>query len=376
MLYKTRASAWRLVPRPTPEGALLAIDPSTGEVPVILGGSDFDSSQLNRAFSLRQTGSVIKPALYALAYELGLAPSKVLSGTPYREGTYNPAGAKGDGDMTVWQGLTRSKANISLRVMRYVLDRVGLDELNAWGRALGLTTPFEGYLAEVLGANQTLDSILNPFCAYLRGGRRCPRVPVTLVRDKHGDILEDHRIFHGAFNRGRDTLFGFVNLTTEQPEQVIRPEIAEIMRANLTQVVVAGTARAVGDLGVPAGGKTGTLPFDHWFIGFIDGMLAGVWIGPDNHERFLGREKKRSGLFSAASALPVWRSFAASWLAHREQPRRALHVLDGLSWPKVHPISGLLDDEGLAMPHVKGSEPRVRKEEKQLMNFDSDMWSL
>lgn len=368
---------WELADVPNPEGAVLMVDPATGEIPALVGGRDFDASEVDRTKALRQTGSLIKPVLYALAYDLGLAPSAVFSGTPYREGAYNPDGPKGDDDLTAWMGLAKSKNNISLRVMRYVLDRVDTAALTAWTRALGLSRPLEGYLSEILGANETLDDMLNPFCTFWRGGAPCPRTPLYLAVDETGAVLEDARVFSSPFNRGVDTLFGLVNATREAPAAVVRPELAELMTANLADVVRVGTSTALKALEAPAYGKTGTLPFDHWFVGGLDGLLAGVWLGADLHERYLGREKRKSGLFAAKSALPVWLDVGQGWLAARTNPARSPRLLDDLTVPRVDPVTGLLDDEaGVPMPHLRGTEPVVRKQEQVLEGFEDDLDEL
>ena len=364
------AKAW-------PEGAVMLVDPATGEVPALVGGRDFDRSEVDRTRAVRQTGSLIKPALYALAYDLGLTPSTVFSGTPYREGAYNPDGPKGDDDLTAWMGLAKSKNNISLRVMRYVLDRVDPPGLSAWTHALGLTLPLEGYLSEILGANQTLDDMLNPTCVFWRGGDACPRTLLTYAVDQQGAVLADARSFSSPFNRGVDTLFGLLNETAPRGEPVVRPAVAELMTENLLQVVQNGTSTAAKVLEVPALGKTGTLPFDHWYVGAVDGLLAGVWLGADRHERYLGREKKRSGLFAAQDALPLWIDVTRGWLAARTNPTRAPRLLDDLTYPKVDPVSGLLDDqEGVPMPHLRGTEPVVKKQEQVLEGFENSLDDL
>src|SRR6185503_5737668 len=59
----------------TPQAALVALDPKTGEVLAMTGGRDYGESQLNRATdAARQPGSVFKPFVYAAALESGMSP--------------------------------------------------------------------------------------------------------------------------------------------------------------------------------------------------------------------------------------------------------------------------------------------------------------
>ena len=63
------------------QAALVAVDPSTGDILAMVGGRDFRQSQFNRAWrSKRQPGSAFKPFLYAAALAHGYSPVSVLSG--------------------------------------------------------------------------------------------------------------------------------------------------------------------------------------------------------------------------------------------------------------------------------------------------------
>ena len=63
------------------EAALVALDPTTGEVRAMVGGRDFKSSRFNRAMqALRQPGSAFKPFVYAAALESGYTPASLITG--------------------------------------------------------------------------------------------------------------------------------------------------------------------------------------------------------------------------------------------------------------------------------------------------------
>src|SRR6185295_18496059 len=52
------------------QGALLAIDPRTGEILALVGGRSYNQSQYNRVTDARrQPGSVFKPFVYLSAFE-------------------------------------------------------------------------------------------------------------------------------------------------------------------------------------------------------------------------------------------------------------------------------------------------------------------
>src|ERR1017187_3159213 len=57
---------------PTPQVAMVAIDPHTGEVKALVGGRNYGLSQLNHSLAKRQPGSIFKPFVYAAALDTGV----------------------------------------------------------------------------------------------------------------------------------------------------------------------------------------------------------------------------------------------------------------------------------------------------------------
>ncbi len=67
--------------KPTLQGALVAIDPATGNILALVGGRDYQRSAFNRASrSRRQPGSAFKPFVFAAALERGRSPVSTLTG--------------------------------------------------------------------------------------------------------------------------------------------------------------------------------------------------------------------------------------------------------------------------------------------------------
>ena len=63
------------------QAALVAMDPQTGNLLAMVGGSDFATTPFNRAVrSRRQPGSAFKPFVYAAALERGLSPVSTITG--------------------------------------------------------------------------------------------------------------------------------------------------------------------------------------------------------------------------------------------------------------------------------------------------------
>ncbi|HOV80617.1 MAG TPA: transglycosylase domain-containing protein [Bacillota bacterium] len=76
------------------EGALVAIDPRTGEIRAMVGSNNHGESQLNRSLAKVQLGSAFKPVLYAAALEKGYTAGTTIICEPanyqLENGSYEP----------------------------------------------------------------------------------------------------------------------------------------------------------------------------------------------------------------------------------------------------------------------------------------------
>ncbi len=343
---------------PRPEAALLAIEPRSGYVPALSGGADFDTSQVDRTRAVRATGSNVKPVYYSKAYDLGIAPSAVLSGAPFREGDWTPETGHDAEDLTLWEALTRSENAVSLRVFRAVLDRVGVEGLNDWARRLGWSRPFQGFPAEALGAEATASDLLRAYGTFAARGIAPEPVHVAVVRDADGRILVDHRSSRDPTVGLLDAIAREVASAEPAARRATSAETAYLMAANLRSVAERGTGKATRSLGRPVCGKTGTLPFDVWFTGWTREIAAVAWVGEDRHERWLGRSKANGRVFGADTALPAWKDFIAAATAGRPAIDDLASPPPGVVMVAIDPVTGAaLATGGLPVPHLAGTEP-------------------
>src|SRR5438552_17725310 len=126
------------------EGALVAIDNTSGGIRALVGGRDYAQSKFNRALAPanRQVGSAFKPFVYAVAFTHGLLPGAAISDGPIAPGEIQGAGnwAPGNSDGTysgiqpVSYGLIHSRNTMSVRVG----EIAGLDDVQKIARTVGL----------------------------------------------------------------------------------------------------------------------------------------------------------------------------------------------------------------------------------------------
>jgi len=270
------------------QGALLAIDNSTGDIKAMVGGRDFDESKFNRATqAMRQVGSSFKPFVYTALIDSGGSPEDVVLDAPIifqtASGPYAPRNYDGkfEGNITVRRAIAFSRNIPALKVEQ----KVGIDKVIEYTRRFGITAPLPPVLPLALGAADiTLYEQTAAFSTFPNDGVRVTPRYIRKVTDYEGHVLED-----------------------DYPEvkDVVSAQTARVMVSLLQGVVQHGTGYAASALKHPLGGKTGTTNdfTDAWFVGFSPSITCGVWVGYDE-KKSLGN--KETG---AMTALPIWMQF-------------------------------------------------------------------
>ena len=270
------------------EAALVAMDPTTGEVRAMVGGRDFKSSRFNRATqALRQPGSAFKPFVYAAALEAGYSPSSLVTrlDEPIQtlQGAWIPEDEHSSGSaMTVRSALRTSSNRAAVRM----LEEVGIAKTVAQAKKMGMgNVPSVPSLA--LGSGEvTLVAMTSAYAAFADQGQLRPATLIRRVEDADGTVLFEAK---------------------PHAEQVVSPRTAFLMTSMLSDVVNYGTAYKARQEGFtyPAAGKTGTTNdyVDAWFVGFTPHLVTGVWIGFDKPRTII------SNGFAGELAVPMWARF-------------------------------------------------------------------
>ena len=281
------------------QGALLALDNSTGDVKAMVGGRSFEQSKFNRATqALRQVGSSFKPYIYTAAIDQGMTPDDTVLDAPVSfpggpSGPYTPHNYDGkfEGVITFRRALAHSRNIPALKVT----ERVGgIKTVIEYARKFGITSALPPFLPVALGAADiTLWEQTAAFTTFPNDGVRVAPRMIRKVEDYDGRVLEE-----------------------DYPEvkDVVSARTARIMVSMLREVVLHGTGAAAAKLNHPLGGKTGTTNdfTDAWFVGFSPSITCGVWVGFDE-KKSLGN--KETG---AVAALPIWMDFMRVALQGRE----------------------------------------------------------
>lgn len=251
------------------QAALLAMD-DEGGVRAMVGGRDYDQSQFNRATQARrQPGSSFKYFIYLAAMENGLTPWSVREDAPitiYIEG--QPPWTPGNytNEFHGPTELTRAFALSYNMVAIRVANEVGGQNVIDVARRLGVRSPLHNYHSLSLGAQEvTLLEMTQAYGAMAAEGYN----------------LEAHGVSRIRRASSNETVWAF---RQQNRQRVIEERPLRFMNYMMRRVVDAGTGTAARISGRQVGGKTGTGNDyrDAWFIGFVPGMVAGVWAGNDN----------------------------------------------------------------------------------------------
>jgi penicillin-binding protein 1A len=304
-------------PTPLVEGALVAVDPRTGEVKAMVGGYDFERSQFNRVIQAkRQPGSAFKPFVFAAALDRRFTPASVILDAPIsyddngRAWTPQNFEKRHFGPTVLRDALTFSRNVVTVKLA----DAIGVRYLVRYLDHFGLPGPFAPNLSIALGSAEVTPLELALAYSVFANNGRLPRPTfITEVTDSSGQAIEQ---------------------TRPELRDAIPPPTAYLITSMLQDVVSRGTGRRAQGLSQPSAGKTGTTNdlHDAWFVGYTPQLLTAVWVGFDS-KRPLG-QKETGGRVAA----PIWKAFmeqALAGAAPEEFP-----VPDGLKCININPRSG------------------------------------
>jgi len=400
---------------PTTEASVLSFDLQTQDILAMIGGTNFDKSQFNRALqAARQTGSSFKSIVYASAFDKGYTASTPIMDAPivYEEQKEDDEGQE---DTKVWKPTNHSKKfggdiifrNALVRSLNVptvkIIQDIKVDWAATYAKRLGVFSPLNMDFTLALGSSSlTLYEMTKVFAEFGRMGKRIRPVIIHRVEDSHGQKLLDQVSLDVRFNKElgaldqefedkRKTYLDMLaeqqakpeaertpidpkknidaNLFFQDDDQLIKPTTAYLITSLLKGVVEDphGTGGRAKALGREVAGKTGTTNgyYDAWFVGYTPQIATGVWVGFDQ-ARTLGK-----GEVGGRSALPIWLEYMKA--AHEDLPQMTFPVPDGIVFANIDSETGELASSSsnsiIRQAYLEGTEPTTTRN-KQEENTD------
>jgi len=343
-LRKDGGDHWKLSQIPEVEGALVALDPSSGAIVALAGGYDFALSKFNRATQAqRQPGSGFKPILYAAALTEGYTPASVVNDAPIvysdpsqESGFWRPHNYSGRfyGPTRLRVALAKSRNLVSIRLLQSIGLKKTIDMAQRFGfqpEELPRSLP----LALGSGTATPL-RMAQAYAVFANGGFRVEPYFIERIETE-----ADSTIFRATPQIACANCTGIDDRQTNFAPRTLSPQVHYMMNSMLQDVIRTGTATRAMELGRnDVAGKTGTTNEykDAWFNGYVPSLTTVAWLGFDS-SKSLGK-----GETGGKAALPMWMYFMQEVL--KDVPEQTFPLPSGLTIARMDPGTGMLASPG------------------------------
>jgi penicillin-binding protein 1A len=285
------------LPRGGPQGALVAIDPSSGAIRAMVGGSDFQRSPFNLATQAhRQPGSSFKPFGLIAAIQAGISPLERFDGPPELTLRQPPCGTPGAGwkvtnyadEAAGTMNLFDATAGSVNTIFAQLVQEVGPDSVAATAQELGISSKLDPVCSIVLGSEEVTPlELTSAYATIAADGVRHEPSPVERVLDRGGGVIWS---------------------LDPTGEPALDPTSAAIATKALQGVVESGTGTAAALEDRPVAGKTGTAQdySNAWFCGYVPQLAACVWMGYPRANRPM------AGVTGGSTPADIWHAFMSA----------------------------------------------------------------
>lgn len=332
--------------------SIVVSEPNTGKIIALTGGTDYSTSQYNRAInSKRQVGSTMKPILYYAALENGFTPSTTFTSeeTTFvfsEDQTYSPKNYNN----------TYANKSISMASAIAYSDNIyavkthlflGEDTLVDMSKRIGIKTSLSSIPSLALGSIEiNMLEMMTAYNTFASGGYKNDLYLIERVEDMYGNVLYEHK---------------------DYSEQVLNKSLVYILNEMLTNTYSSAfidynyptCVNIAGRLSNKYAIKTGTTNTDHLIFGYNPDLLVGIWLGYDDN--------RESTVDTSTTLKNMWVDIMEGYFKDKETswydtPDNVIGVL-------VDPISGEVATNDSVnkkiMYYIKGTEPYYKD-----INFD------
>jgi penicillin-binding protein 1A len=293
------------------EVGFVVIDPFTGQVKAMVGGENQDFGRgLNHVTGIqRQPGSAFKPIIYATAIENGYFPAYTILNQKFNYNGWSPSNST---DEYSGYETMRNALALSLNVVtgRMTIGEIAPPkEVVRIARRMGIKSKIDAFPSIALGTSEVSPlELTSAFGTFVNKGIHVQPISILKIEDKNGILIEQF---------------------TPEYVQAITPQTTALMESMMSDVVNYGTGAGVRKYyQYPAAGKTGTTQnfSDAWFVGYTPELVAGCWVGFDDH-RVKFTDWYGQG---ARAALPIWAMFMQGTYKELNKPVGYFKSADGI----------------------------------------------
>ncbi len=290
------------------DGALVAIQPSSGQILAMVGSADFFSEaisgQVNMAVAPRQPGSSIKPLTYTAAFEKGWTPATLIwdvpsefppSGDPNdTRDPYKPVNYDGKfhGPVLARTALANSYNIPAVKTLDFVgiYDDPATPEKEgfiAFAERMGITTLTRddyGLSLTLGGGDVSLLELTGAYAIFANQGRRVVPYSIERIEDHSGNVVYQHEAPAAEQVISRDHAFLISSILSDNKARTPAFGANSILRLPFSAAVKTGTTNDFRD---------------NWTLGYTPDIAIGVWIGNADYTPM-------SNISGVTGAAPLW----------------------------------------------------------------------
>lgn len=340
--------------------ASILMDPNNGEVLALVGGSDYNSSQFNRAISAkRQVGSTMKPFLYYSALESGFtsASSFISEKTTFsfsNNKTYTPKNYNdkyANGPLSMGAAISYSDNIYAIKTHLFL----GEDKLVSISNRLGIENELEAVPSLALGTEEiSLMDMVSGYSAFANMGNKVHGHLIRKIEDNNGNILYEYKDEE-------------INILNESLVYILNEMLTYTYDSTFIDYNYPTLITLLPKMTKKYAIKSGTTNTDMWIIGYNKEAVLGVWTGYDDNRYFSSAD--------SGHHKDIWIKTMEGYLKDKENtwydaPNNVVGML-------VNPITGEIAKEGDKKSKIfyflKGTEPYTDYDLDAVFKNDDDI---
>ena len=324
--------------------AAILMKPDNGDVLALVGGTDYNSSQYNRAINAkRQVGSTMKPFLYYAALESGFTSASSFisekttfsfaSNKTYTPKNYNDKYA--NGPLSMGAAIAYSDNIYAVKTHLFL----GEKKLVSISNRLGINYDLEAVPSLALGTEEiSMMDMVSAYSSFANMGYKVKGHLINKIEDSNGNILYEYK--DEKVNILNESLVYILN------EMLTYTYDKDFIDYNYP-TVISLQPRMTKKYAI----KSGTTNTDMWIIGYNKDAVLGVWTGYDDNRNF---ESNVAGYHK-----DIWIETMEAYLKNKKNSW--YDVPNNIVGVMVNPITGELingeNKKGKIFYFLKGTEP-------------------
>lgn len=328
--------------------AIMVIDPKNGKVLSLIGGTNYNKSEYNRATQAkRQVGSTIKPFLYYSALENGFTSSSTFLSekTTFNTGNNTTYSPKNYGEIYANKNISLAAAIAFSDNIYSVKTHLFLGENNLVNvlKRSGLNEELDATVSLALGTKEfSMLDYSNAYSTLANEGKYKKSYFITKVTDINDNILYKHNYEEEKTLNSR-----YVYILNELLTNTYNYSFIDYTSPTMLSIKDMLTNKYAV--------KSGSTSSDYWAIGYNNDSLVMVWNGYDDNKELLSSQSKITKR--------IWARVIEASLENKDT--KWYDIPKGITASLVNPVSGEIsnDDKSCILYYEKGTEPTITAEE-------------